>query len=179
MSHFKKLSIVTVVLHWSVALLVIAAVTVGIVMEQMERSPEQREIMNIHKSIGLLILLLASVRIFWRIKEGKLPSLGPVPRWQEISAASIHGILLLLTVVMPVSGIMMSVSHGRAVGFLGFTVIPSSNLDIAWLGQLAHVVHGGGKWAIIIAVAIHLIAAIKHQFIDKDGAISRMLGTGK
>lgn len=178
MSNFKKLSIPTMVLHWSVALLMIAATTVGIVMEQMARSPEQREIMNIHKSIGLLILVLALVRIVWRVKEGKLPSLGAMPRWQEISAASIHGILLLLTVVMPISGIMMSVANGRAISFFGTTVIPSSNLDVAWLDQLAHVVHGGGKWAIIIAVGVHVAAAIKHQFIDKDGTIARMLGAG-
>ncbi|TCS41124.1 cytochrome b [Reinekea marinisedimentorum] len=179
MSRFKKLSIPTMVLHWSVALLMITATTVGIIMEQMERSPEQREIMNIHKSIGLLILVLALARIIWRVKEGKLPSLGAMPRWQEISAASVHGLLLLLTVVMPISGIMMSVSHGRAISFFGVPVIPSSNLDVAWLDQLAHVIHGGGKWAIIIIVSVHVVAAIKHQFIDKDGTLSRMLGAGE
>ncbi|WP_295894483.1 cytochrome b [uncultured Vibrio sp.] len=174
-STYKKLTLPTILLHWLTGLSFIGVLIVGLIMTEMERGPDKFELMGYHKSIGILILVVAIVRIAWRIKEGKLPSLGTSPAWQEKIAHAVHGILLLATLAMPISGIVMSAAGGRAVDVFGMVLINEGD-KIEWLQELGSFIHHSAVNIIIAVLVLHVLGAIKHQFIDKDGTISRMLG---
>ena len=174
-STYKKLTLPTILLHWLTGLSFIGVLIVGLIMTEMERGPDKFELMGYHKSIGILILVVAIVRIAWRIKEGKLPSLGTSPAWQEKIAHAVHGILLLATLAMPISGIVMSAAGGRAVDVFGMVLINEGD-KIEWLQELGSFIHHSAVNIIIAVLVLHVLGAIKHQFIDKDGTISRMHG---
>ncbi|MFM2590717.1 cytochrome b [Vibrio sp. TBV020] len=171
----KSLSKPTIALHWLTGLAFIAVFALGIYVEGLERSPEKFELLGTHKSLGLIVLVVAAARLAWRLFEGQITSVAKLTRTQELGAKAIHIVLLLATLAMPLSGIAMSVGSGRTVDVFGLTLIASGE-EIEWLGSLGGAVHGLSVNLIIIALALHVGAAIKHQVMDKDGTLSRMFG---
>ncbi|TCS43274.1 cytochrome b [Reinekea marinisedimentorum] len=178
MASYKRHSIPTIILHWLVALGMIGTATLGILVTSMERGPDQHTLMNIHKALGVLTLAFAVVRVIWRTREGKLESLGNMPRWQQIAAASTHGLLLFATLLIPISGLMISIGLGYSVTVFGLPFIPQTDLQIEWLSDLGYTLHGAAKYVLIAVVVAHAMAAIKHEVVNKDGTTLRMLGFG-
>ncbi|USD67183.1 cytochrome b [Vibrio sp. SCSIO 43136] len=171
----KRLSIPTIAAHWIVASFMIGLLGLGLYMEDLERSPFKFELYGIHKSLGTIALLFISLRLLWRLKEGALPSVGNMPRWQEVSAKAMHHLLLLMTFVMPISGIIMNRGGGRALEVFGVEVIAGGE-KIEWMQQVGGAAHEFGTNALIALLVLHVLAAIKHEFVDKDGTIKRMVG---
>ncbi len=169
----SKLSVVTITFHWLVALMFIGLITVGLIMDNMPRGPEKFQLMGIHKSIGTIFLLVAVARIVYRIKQGFPEDLSEKPRWQHLIATSVHHILLLATVLMPLSGIMMSIGGGRGLDVFGLELIGSGD-KIEWMAAIGSGFHGVAAKVMIAIIVLHTAAAIKQQFVDKT--LSRMLG---
>ncbi len=175
MLNKHSLSIPTIALHWITGLAFICVFAVGLYMVDLPRGPEKFELIGLHKSFGALILIIAIARIVWRLKEGSIPPASPVAVWQDKLAKAIHGILMLATLAMPVSGIAMSVGGGRGADIFGWQFIAEGD-KIAWLQELGGTIHGASVNIIIAALVLHIAGAIKHQAVNKDGTISRMLG---
>lgn len=174
----SSLSKTTIILHWTVAILFITAMCTGIIVDGMERGPEATELRNFHKSIGLLVIAFAAYRVVWRIKEGHIPAIPGMPKWQAISATLMHYLLLTATILMPLTGILMSRAGGRAIEFFGFVVIEGGD-KYEWLVDITKPIHYGVTWFLVAVVALHIVAALKHQLIDKDNTLGRMLGMKK
>jgi cytochrome b561 len=174
-SHYK-LPLTTIGLHWMIAFAMIAMIVLGIVVEEMERSPEKFQLMGLHKSIGILILLLALVRLGWRALSKYPEPLSEMAKWQEILSKLTLLVLLLGTVLMPVSGIIMSIGGGHAVAVFGFELVAKTGEKIEVLSKIGHVMHGLGGNLMIAFILLHIAGAFKHERIDKDGTLSRMLG---
>ncbi|RKF20000.1 cytochrome b [Alginatibacterium sediminis] len=170
-----KLSKPTIALHWLTALTFLAVLGMGLYISDLPRTPEKFELLAIHKSLGLLVLVVAAVRVVWRLKEGKLSALSALPRWQEISASAVHGLLLVATLLMPVSGLIMNIAGGRATEFFGLVLL-SGGEKSETLASIGSWIHHSSINVIIAVLVLHVLAALKHQFVDKDGMISRMLG---
>lgn len=171
----NKLSKPTIAFHWLTGLLFIGVFVLGKIFDSMARSPEKFELLGIHKSLGFIVLVVASVRLAWRLKEGAISPASQLPRAQEILAKSIHHLLLLGTLLMPTSGIMMSIGGGRGVDVFGF-VLYNAGDKVEWLGSLGSSLHGLGSNVLLVAVVLHVAGALKHQLVDKDGTLTRMLG---
>lgn len=171
----KPLTKPTIALHWITGLCFIAVFALGIYVEGMARSPEKFELLALHKSLGFLILFIALARVVWRLKEGPIDSVATLSKTQTLAAKAIHLVLLVATLTMPLSGIAMSIGGGRGIDLFGAPIIAAGD-KIEWLGSLGGAVHGLSVSIIIIALALHIVAALKHQVMDKDGTISRMLG---
>jgi len=86
------------------------------------------------------------------------------------------GFLLFGTLLMPISGILMQLGEGRAIAFFGLELIAASGVENEIIEKIGEVGHGLGSKLMILAVALHIAAALKHHFIDKDGTMTRMLG---
>ncbi len=175
MTQNSPLSKTTVVLHWLVALCFIVMLCVGFYMVDLPRGPDKGEIYGIHKSVGAIVLLLVVGRIAWRIKEGKLPPVSPILTWQDKAAKGLQHFFYLATLCMPISGIMMSVGGGRGLKVFGVSVI-SSGEKINWLGSLGSDIHFYCAWALVVGISLHILAALKHHFLDKDIRLVRILG---
>lgn len=171
----KSLSKKTVVFHWLTGILFLVVFVIGLQFEGMPRGPEKGELMGLHKSLGLIVLVVALSRLVWRFKEGAIESVAVLTRAQEIAAKSVHHFLLLVTLAMPISGAVMSVAGGRALDVFGFELIAAGE-KTEWLQSTASFVHVNSVNLIIVALALHVLGALKHQFVDKDGTLSRMLG---
>jgi len=172
----EKFTWPTIGLHWVIAIAIIAMLAFGLYLEDMPRGPEKGELIGLHKSVGMLILILALVRVAWRILNKFPKSISPLVNWQEKLAKLTHWVLIIGTVLMPVSGVFMAIGGGHAVAIFGLEIIAGSPEKIEVLSQIGHTAHGLGGKLLILFVLLHFVAAIKHQFIDRDGTLSRMLG---
>ncbi|MGR5554873.1 cytochrome b [Vibrio fortis] len=171
----KSLSKQTVVFHWLTGILFLVVFVIGLQFEGMPRGPEKGELMGLHKSLGLIVLLAAVLRLVWRIKEGAIKSVAVLTRAQEVAAKGVHHFLLLVTLAMPISGAVMSVAGGRSLDLFGMELIAAGD-KIEWLQSAALFIHVSFVNLIILILALHILGALKHQFVDKDGTLSRMLG---
>jgi cytochrome b561 len=164
---------VAVALHWTVAACLVAAVALGLTMAQLERGPSQDQLFAIHKSVGLLILLLMLGRISWRVTHTP-PAMPPMSRLQYHLARATHVLLYVIAVVMPVSGYVAVAARGRDTVFLGIVTVPRwVPMDRA-LAHTAETIHVVSQYALYALVAGHVAAALHHQFIVRDDLLRRM-----
>lgn len=170
-----KLSATTIGLHWLIAVAMIAMLAFGLYLEDMPRGEAKSALMWWHKGIGVAILAFALWRLGVRLVEGFPAALSRGPDWQERTAGITHWFLLLGTLFMPVSGIMMSMGSGRAIDVLGLFTIPAAAKN-ELLHEAGEIIHGVGSKLLIAAILLHVVGALKHQIIDKDGTIARMTG---
>ncbi|PKF62809.1 cytochrome B [Psychromonas sp. psych-6C06] len=172
----NNLSKMTILLHWLTGLTFILVLALGLYFDYLPRGPEKGEIMGLHKSFGAIVFVVAVARLIWRFKEGSIKPISELSRLQSIVSTSVHHLLLLATVMMPLSGIVMSISGGRGLNVFGFEVVAGSENKVEWLAQLANSIHTGAVIVILVLLFLHVAGGLKHQLIDKDGTISRMLG---
>jgi cytochrome b561 len=167
-----------IVLHWLIALLVIAQFAWGWWMQGIPKQPPgvRAEAFNLHKSVGLTILALMVVRILWRLGH-RPPRLPPMPPWQVWAARVTHGVLYAMLVIHPLAGYLGSEFSGYPVKYFGMTLPSWAGKNVA-LKDLLSVVHLATSWVIAAAVALHLAGALKHAVLDRDGLLARM-GIGK
>jgi cytochrome b561 len=163
-----------IALHWTVGALVITALCVGWIMTDMAISPLRLRVFDWHKWIGVTVLALFFVRALWRLTH-PVPAPLPMPAWQRRSAAFVHGLLYAMLLLQPVTGWLYSNASGRPIVYLG--LIPLPNL-VDKNRELAHIlreIHSDGGVVLAVAIGLHLLAAIKHHFIDRDDTLRRML----
>jgi cytochrome b561 len=161
--------------HWLIFLMLSFMIVVGNLMANMPKGNDKFEMIMTHKSFGAILLTLIMLRFIWRL-------LNPVPKdlgdnaMQNLMAHIMHWVLYALMFAQPLSGIFMSQSAGYPVSFFGLFEFPaflSKNQELAEFFNTAHSI----IWILLIlAVAGHMLAALKHHFIDKDNTLKRMLG---
>lgn len=176
-----KFSVLTIVFHWLVGLSIISLMAVGIYMEE----NKAYDLYPIHKSMGVIVFLFAIERIFWRIYNGWPTSLGESPAIQLTLAKLVHWVLILATLLFPISGMLMSGLGGHGIDVFGLQLM-APNYDPAEPGKaipingdiagLAHQVHGILGKVMIGVILLHVAGALKHHFVDRDRTLSRMLG---
>jgi cytochrome b561 len=165
---------VTKTLHWLIAVLIIGMLVFGFFLEDIPK-PLRGEMIGLHKSIGLTILLLIILRLIWRYIN-PVPMLPmTVPLWEQIAARLVHLLFYLFLILMPLSGWIMSSLGGHPVlfwGLLNWTLPVTPNES---LGNFFFNVHAVIAWIIIGLLVLHIGAAIKHHFIEKNHVLRRML----
>ena len=175
MSRAISLSKLTIRLHWLIAVGMIGSLAFGIYLDEFAASANKGSLIGLHKSVGVIVLLLALVRLVNTAKQGLPTPLSESAAWQLSAAKVTHILLLAGTLFMPISGVMMSVGGGYPVGVFGLPLIPAGD-ENEMLSQIGHAVHGVGANIMIAAVLLHVAGAVKHSLIDKDGTMARMLG---
>ncbi len=163
-----------ITLHWTVAALIITALTMGWIMTDMATSPLKLEVYSWHKWIGVTILALFFVRALWRLTH-PAPPLLPMPSWQRRAAQALHGFLYAMLLLQPLTGWLYSNAAGRPIVYLGLLPLPNLVDKNPQLAPLLRNLHGLGGLLLSIAVSLHLLAALKHHLIDRDDTLRRML----
>ena len=170
--RFGRISIVN---HWTLAALIIGMLAFGIYIEDLPKSPEKGDLVQIHKSIGVLILIFGAWRVLWRICSGWPEEIASLKPWERISARLAHYALLLAVVVMPVSGYVKSSAAGHPVSFFEIFTLPALPKDEFWAKQ-AGGLHEIAAYVTIAILVLHILAAVKHHVVDLDNTLRRMLG---
>ncbi len=162
-----------IALHWLLALMIAVSFGVGWTISDLPFSPTRLKLFNWHKWAGITILLLSGLRLVWRLTH-RPPLHPPMPAWQRLAADGAHGALYLLFFAVPVAGWAYSSAAGFPVVLYGLIPLPNLAPVDRGLADTLKEVHGTLAWALAAVVALHVAAALKHQFIDRDGLLSRM-----
>jgi cytochrome b561 len=175
-NSITRYSPVAIALHWLVALLVIAAFTLGVTMVEMPGvTPTKLRYFNYHKWIGVTVLALAVIRLLWRLSHPAPTLPASIPEWQRKIADLTHYALYFLIFAVPLSGFFYSLASGFPVVYLGVLPLPvliDASPELKPLFKTAHYVF---NIALGTLVSLHILAALKHQFIDRDDVLKRML----
>ena len=176
-----KFSSVTVMLHWIVGLTIIGLLASGVYMTE----AGVHALYPWHKAIGFIVLFFVLARVVWRIKNGWPTPIGNNTKFMRGVASVIHWVLILCTVLMPVSGLIGSVIGGHGLSVFGLEVFapnfsvddPEKTLPINYeLSKAGAMVHFYLGYVLIAAVILHILGALKHHIIDNDSTLKRMLG---
>ncbi len=172
-----RYGLVARILHWGIALLLVAVFALGWWTTEMSYyDPLYRIVPNLHRSLGLLTLVLVLARIAWVLTQPR-PALAPtLAPWERYAAKTVHLLLYLLMVLVPVSGYLMSTADGRAVEVFGLLQVPALLAPDGARGELAGKAHYYLAFGGAYLVLLHVAAALKHHFIDRDGTLRKMIG---
>ena len=170
---------VSMLIHWLAAGLMIFMMLLGEqLMEMGEEAQEPGGTFGptLHVSIGASILVLTLIRILWRMGHRAPPLNAGMKAYEVLAAKAVHGLFYLLMIGLPLTGWLAFGEFVReepamaAVRIFGAFSIPSPPV---W-GEAAEDMHEIGSKIAIALTALHVLAALKHQFIDRDGLLSRM-----
>lgn len=170
-------SLIARTLHWLVAGLIISQYILAELAKNAEHSKNvvgQLALLANHKSLGMTILALAVFRVIWRIFNQPAPLPDTIPRWQHKVSNLTHWALYALIFALPITGWLMSSSFGYSVSWFNIITFPdllATNKPIAANLNQIHELLGN----LLLALAVlHVAAAFKHHFIDKDDVLRRM-----
>lgn len=175
----SRYSNVAIVLHWLLALVVLCIFAVGAYMSDLPVSPLKLKLYNYHKWAGITFLALSVLRLLWRLTH-RPPALPAsielaMPNWQSKAYHATHYALYALFFAVPLLGWAYSSAAGFPVVLFGVLPLPDFMAVDKEFAKSIKEVHGIAAFSLIALAALHIAAAIKHHFFDKDGLINRML----
>lgn len=163
-----------VALHAAMALLMVAGFSVGLYMVGLPLSPLKLQLYSYHKWIGVTVAALLLPRIVWRIQHAPPPLPAAMPAWELSAAHANHLLLYLLMACVPLSGWLMSSAKGVTTVYLSLWPLPDVVARNEALGLFLQALHSILNYALLGLVSLHVAAALKHHFIDRDGLLGRM-----
>jgi cytochrome b561 len=163
-------------LHWAIVLLIVGQWFLAEAAEEAGKgTPERASLMGWHISFGMLVLLLALLRIGWKVvNKGHPATLGDIA-WQRKAAAAGHGLLYLLILLQPIAGWLVVSTAGRGPGFFGLFEFPALTARDHDLHEAMEVVHKMLFNVLVVVAVVHVAAALYHHWVLKDPTLRRML----
>jgi cytochrome b561 len=172
----SRYSTVSIVLHWTIAALLIANVLVGGWMEDAQGSDKLGWFAT-HKSLGITVFVLTLVRLGWRIAHPWPPLPAHMAGWERLLARTTHVLFYGVLLAIPLLG-WGAASAGGAPVTDWFGLFPVGNLPLPRSEDLGEALGGAHKLLIkatYVLIGLHVLGAIKHQFLNRDGVLHRML----
>lgn len=188
MTETPRYTTVAIILHWVIGVMLFGMIFFGWYMDDLRQAlragsgdvtlAEVQFAYNAHKTTGMMVLVLSLARLGWRLTHKVPPMPERMVGWERQAASATHIALYVLMIGMPLAGwVAASTTEAPSLMFnnaglvLPHLPVPQDH-DFH---ELAETVHSKGAWAIIVLAGLHFAAALKHQFLDKDGLIGRML----
>ncbi|MBI1300724.1 MAG: hypothetical protein GC137_03605 [Alphaproteobacteria bacterium] len=161
------------IIHWSTALIIMGLLFLGFYMTTLDYSTDKLALYDLHKSFGLLILLLFVVRLAGYAVFPKPKPLETHKKWEKILSKSVHYLFYAVLIFLPMSGWVMSSAGEYAVKFFGLNV-PAIVVKDERLFNNSRDVHQIFAFILLAALFLHIAGAYKHHFIDRDETLERM-----
>lgn len=162
-----------VVLHWLLAAAILGSLGFGLYMVDLPFSPRRVQLYNWHKWAGVTILVLSAARLLWRLTH-RPPADPPMPAWQRRAAHATHLALYALFFAVPLTGWAYSSAAGFPIVWFGVLPLPDFVPVDRDLADAIKPLHWISAYALAALVVLHVAAALKHQFVDRDGLLGRM-----
>lgn len=157
------------------ALLIAVQYAVAWLMPEIGRGTQPDRLINLHLSIGVVILALASLRLAWRLAHEPPALPAGVPTWQRWVAQANHCLLYFLIFILPVLGWANASVRGWPVRLFGILQLPVLGHDLDALGRAAGDIHANLALVLLALIAVHVAATFYHQAILRDGLVRRIL----
>jgi cytochrome b561 len=162
-------------LHWLIVVLLIAQFVFAWTMPHIGRDTAVTNLISLHFSFGIIILAVAVARLVWRATHGEPAPLGGIPPWQVQSGRVLHWLLYALIFVIPILGWANASWRGMPIVMFGVQLpqlIGTRARGWSWTGD----VHGFlSNYILLTLVGLHVLAALHHYFVRRDGVLQRML----
>jgi cytochrome b561 len=165
-------------LHWMVALLVVALIVVGLLLGELPEGPVQNMAYDLHRSVGVLVFLLMVLRLANRLISGA-PSPEPgLKSWERIISSAVHHLLYVLLLVQPILGWVATSAYGARMSFFWLFELPMATAKNEDLAEALFMAHSRMGYAIAGLAAVHVAGALQHYLFRRDHVLQRMAPKG-
>jgi len=166
---------VAAVLHWLIGTALLGQLAFGFLLDELapRGTPSRGAVINLHKSFGIVLGLAIAGRLAWRLAHGAPRWPAAMPAWQRRTARAWHGALYVLMIVLPVSGYLGSNFSRHGVKFFGRPVA-AWGPDLPGVYDVLNGVHVVSAWLFAALIAGHVLAALQHAWIARDGTFRRV-----
>ncbi len=175
----QRYTLTAIGLHWFLALALFGLFGMGLYMADLPLSPLKLKLYNWHKWAGMTFLLLSALRLLWRLTHQPPPLPAQIdqgmPRWQHLAHHGIHNALYALFFLVPLIGWAYSSASGFPIVLFGVLPLPDFVPSDKALAELIKPWHEISAFVMMGLALIHILAAIKHQWITQNGLIQRIL----
>lgn len=170
----KEWGRVTQIFHWGMFFLIVGQFTLAYTMIDLPSSPQKMALYAWHKQMGISLLFLVFLRLWWREinpvpKESKV-----APSWDRVLSQSNIWILYILMFLMPLSGLLMSILGGHGVSYFNLFVIPPLMEEQNFYAKAFYITHVWSSYCLLAFVILHILGGLYHHFIWKDTIFLRM-----
>ncbi|ROS01983.1 cytochrome b561 [Sinobacterium caligoides] len=169
----SSFGLTTKMIHWAMFILILMTIVGGYQLDGMPDGDAKWAAFDEHKSFGALILILALARLVWRFIN-VVPTFDSLTASEHRKAVAMQWLLYLLFIAQPLSGVIMSQAGGRPVSFFGLFNLPTIVAESKAIGSFAHSLHLWVWIALSVAIGLHILAALRHQFILKNDVLSKI-----
>ena len=162
-------------LHWLIVVLLIAQFIAAWTMPHIGRNTPVTTLISIHFSIGIVIIAVVVVRLFWRATHGEPAPLDGLPPWQVQSARAVHWLLYILLFVVPILGWINASWRGMPIVMFGVELpklVGTRAAGFGWTGDIHSLL---ANYVMLTLVGLHVLAGLYHYFIRRDRVLQRML----
>jgi cytochrome b561 len=164
-----------IALHWIVAILILVNLALGLYTVGLPLSPTKLRYFSFHKWIGVTVFLLAAARLLWRLGHPAPALPEAMPAWERKTAHATHVLLYVLFFAAPLTGWLFSSASGFQTVYLGVVPIPDLLSKDKALAEALKLAHKSINYTMAAVIVLHVAAALKHHFLDKDDVLRRML----
>ncbi len=170
---------VTISMHWLMAIAIIGMFALGLYMVELTYYDAwYKGSLDLHKSVGVIVAIVLLIRLAWRLSQPQ-PEALTHSKMQKRAASAVHVLLYIVLVLLIVTGYLISTADGRAIEVFGLFHVPALGSFINNQEDIAGKVHFYLAWTVVLAAAVHALAALKHHFINRDRTLVRMLKVTK
>ena len=161
-------------IHWLVAVLIIVQYTTAFLLPHIGRKTAPSDIIGLHFSMGVLIMLVMIVRLGSRILHPVALEVSDAAPWERAVAKATHWLIYLILIVSPILGWASASAHSLAVSMFGLPLPALAAPGTQWANQAGDI-HGTAMWVLLWLIGLHILAALYHHLLRRDGTLLRMM----
>lgn len=166
---------IAIFFHWLIAFLVFGMLTLGLYMTTLSFGLQKTKWFVIHKEFGILILMLVSLRLLWRLLNATRPFFPKyLPKWQEETARYVHFAFYMILFLMPLTGWLISSAAHVSVSFFGLFMLPDLIAPQKSFIPLFATLHEWLAYTLMALIVLHIGAVFQHYFAFKENLLRRM-----
>jgi cytochrome b561 len=162
-------------LHWIVAILIVANIPGGILLDKVPEGPIQDRLYDLHRSTGTLILALATIRLAVRLARGAPEPEPGLTSFERLASTIVHKALYALIFIVPVLGWAATSAYGTAINVYGLFVLPPILPENEGVSKVLFALHKLSALTLGGLALLHIAGALFHAIVRKDGVMARML----
>lgn len=164
----------TIILHWLSAISILGMFALGLWMVDLNYyNVWYTDAPHYHKSIGLILAALIACRLIWKFRQIKPHGIGKP--WEKAAAKIMHMMLYVGLLSLFLTGYLISTADGRGIDIFNWMTVPSLGEWFDNQEDIAGDVHEWLAYILMALVAVHVVAALKHHFINKDATLIRII----
>jgi len=163
-------------LHWLLAIAIISLIPIGWYLTQLNNeSVAYWRLLEVHETLGLCVLILFLLKVVWRFISPNPATAPGLAQWERSLARVVHGFFFYAFVLLPVSGYIYIASGNDPIELYRLITLPALPSLTKSTSEFIHSIHSYTAYTCAALVLVHVAAALKHHFADRNTVLKRMM----